>query len=160
MVWIKKVCTEENGFKVNQLKKLQNYEKIIVLQDTYHAVCALKINNPSLYDVCTQIVHVLLKFALKNEFIFAHYILFTLSAVNGWWQCHVPWSPSGSPGAIYGPFILPRNCIVLPLIDYISAARHHSVTVFQVKMNSTLKRHRNAVTSHECSMRQRTAIAV
>ena len=53
-----------------------------------------------------------------------------------------------------GPFILHPNCIVVPNASY------HSFSAFQVKMNCTFMRHRNAVTSHGCAARQRNAIAV
>ena len=45
-------------------------------------------------------------------------------------------------------------------IDYISAARHRSITAFQVKLNLTFMRHRSAISSNVCVVRQRNAIAV
>ena len=45
-------------------------------------------------------------------------------------------------------------------IDYISAASHRSIAAFQVKINLTFMWHRNAVSSHECAVRKRSAIAV
>ena len=64
-----------------------------------------------------------------------------------------------------GTFILtPQLCcgayIHLTYIDYISAASHHSITTFQVKMNLTFMRHRSAVTLKACAVWQRNALAV
>ena len=42
----------------------------------------------------------------------------------------------------------------------ISAASHCSIIAFQVEINLTFMRHRNAVTSHECAVHQRNTIAV
>ena len=47
--------------------------------------------------------------------------------------------------------------------NYISAASHHRITVFQVKINLTfmgMHGHRNAVTSHECAVRQRNCSVI
>ena len=46
-----------------------------------------------------------------------------------------------------GPFILTLHCSAVPINQLFSAASHHSITSFQVKMNLTFMRHRNAVTS-------------
>ena len=55
--------------------------------------------------------------------------------------------PNSSDKVCKGPFILHCNC-------------YRGITVFQVKINSTFMRHRNAVTLHACAARQRNTIAV
>ena len=50
---------------------------------------------------------------------------------------------------VKGPFILHkhRNYVAEPIYRLSSAVSHRSITAFQVKMNSTFMRDRNAVTS-------------
>ena len=46
-----------------------------------------------------------------------------------------------------GPFIVYSNCIAVPIYRLLSVASHRSFTAFQVKINLTFMRHRNALTS-------------
>ena len=62
------------------------------------------------------------------------------------------------------PSYYTANALRWQYIDYICVASHRSITAFQVEVNSTFMRHRNAnrnaVALDECAVRQCNTIAV
>ena len=88
-----------------------------------------------------------------GEFVicFEIYVYFLASEDDKW----VSWPAKILASPFKGLFILHGNCDAVPIYQLLSAASHRSFTAFQVKMNVTFMRHRNAVTSQfPCRMVQ------